>query len=177
MSKKVLAIVSSPRKNGNTELLIDEFVKGAKAAGHETEKICLREKKIAPCLACEACLRNGGTCVQKDDMAEILPKLIHADIIVLSTPVYYYSISAQMKTMIDRCLAGGAQLKNKEFYFITTAADAPHAMERTMADLRGFADCVPGAVVKGKVYGQAFGVGEIRSKAAMQEAYTMGRNC
>ena len=68
-------------------------------------------------------------------------------------------------------------MKNKEFYFITTAADAPHAMERTMADLQGFADCVPGSVVKGKVYGQAFGVGEIRSKAAMQEAYTMGRNC
>lgn len=69
MSKKVLAIVSSPRKNGNTELLVDEFVKGAQEAGHEVEKICLREKKIAPCLACEACLRNGGTCVQKDDMA------------------------------------------------------------------------------------------------------------
>ena len=65
----ILLISGSPRKNGNTELLVDEFVKGAKAAGHETEKICLREKKIAPCLACEACLRNGGTCVQKDDMA------------------------------------------------------------------------------------------------------------
>lgn len=69
MSKKVLAIVSSPRKNGNTELLVDEFVKGAREAGHEAEKLCLREKKIAPCLACEACLRNGGICVQKDDMA------------------------------------------------------------------------------------------------------------
>lgn len=177
MSKKVLAIVSSPRKNGNTELLVDEFVKGAQEAGHEVEKLCLREKKIAPCLACEACLRNGGTCVQKDDMAGVLQKLIDADVIVLSTPVYYYSISAQMKTMIDRCLAGGAQLKNKEFYFITTAADAPRAMERTMTDLQGFTDCVPGSVVKGKVYGQAFGVGEIKGKPAMQEAYTFGKNC
>lgn len=107
----------------------------------------------------------------------MLQKLIDADVIVLSTPVYYYSVSAQMKTMIDRCLAGGSQLKNKEFYFITTAADASHAMERTMADLQGFVDCVPGSVVKGKVYGQAFGVGEIRGKAAMQEAYTFGKNC
>lgn len=123
MSKKVLAIVSSPRKNGNTELLADEFVKGAREARHEAEKLCLREKKIAP------------------------------------------------------CLAGGAQLKNKEFYFITTAADAPHAMERTMADLQGFVDCVPGSVVKGKVYGQAFGVGEIKGRPAMQEAYTFGKNC
>lgn len=177
MSKKVLAIVSSPRKNGNTELLVDEFVKGAREAGHEVEKLCLREKKIAPCLACEACLRNGGTCVQKDDMTDVLQKLIDADVIVLSTPVYYYSISAQMKTMIDRCLAGGSQLKNKEFYFITTAADAPHAMERTMADLQGFVDCVPESVVKGKDYGQAFGVGEINGKPAMQEAYTFGKNC
>lgn len=180
MSKKVLAIVSSPRKNGNTELLVDEFVKGAQEAGHEAEKICLREKKIAPCLACEACLRNGGTCVQKDDMTEILPKLIDADVIVLSTPVYYYSICAQLKAMIDRTLpigADGGKMRGKEFYFITTAADAPHAMERTMADLQGFADCVPGSVVKGKVYGQAFGVGEIRGKAAMQEAYTLGKNC
>lgn len=120
MSKKVLAIVSSPRKNGNTELLVDEFVKGAREAGHETEKICLREKKIAPCLACEACLRNGGTCVQKDDMAEILPKLIDADVIVLSTPVYYYSICAQLKAMIDRTLPIGAddgKMRGKEFLF------------------------------------------------------------
>lgn len=174
--KKILAIVSSPRKNGNTELLVDEFVKGACEAGHEAEKLCLREKKIAPCLACEACLRNGGTCVQKDDMAQVLQKLIDADVIVLSTPVYYYSISAQMKIMIDRCLAGGAQMKNKEFYFITTAADSPRAMERTMADLQGFVDCVPGSVVKGKIYGQAFGVGEIKGKSAMQEAYTFGKN-
>ena len=92
--KKVLAIVSSPRKGGNSELLVDEFVKGAKESGHMVEKVCLRGKKIAPCLACEACLKNGGTCVQKDDMTEVLAKLIAAEVIVLSTPVYYYSVCA-----------------------------------------------------------------------------------
>lgn len=154
--KKVLAIVSSPRKGGNSELLVDEFVKGAKEAGNTVEKVCLREKKIAPCLACEACLNNGGICVQGDDMGEVLAKLIDADMIVLSTPVYYYSVCAQLKAMIDRTLpigADGGKMKNKEFYFITTAADAPRAMERTMADLQGFVECVPGSVVKGKVYG------------------------
>lgn len=178
--KKVLAIVSSPRKGGNSELLVDEFVKGAKEAGNTVEKVCLREKKIAPCLACEACLRNGGTCVQKDDMAEVLAKLIDADVIVLSTPVYYYSVCAQMKAMIDRSLpigADGGKMKNKEFYFITTAADAPHAMERTMNDLQGYVDCIPGSVVKGKVYGQAFAVGEIKENPVMKEAYTLGKNC
>lgn len=180
MSKTVLAIVSSPRKNGNTELLVDEFVKGAKEAGHAVEKLCLREKKIAPCLACEACLRNGGACVQKDDMGEILEKFIAADVVVLSSPVYYYSVCAQLKAMIDRTLpigADGGKTGGKEFYFITTAADAPAAMERTMNDLQGFVDCVPGSVVKGKVYGQAFGVGEIKGKPAMEEAYELGKSC
>ena len=178
--KKILAIVSSPRKGGNSELLVDEFIKGAREAGHDVEKVCLREKKIAPCLACEACLRNGGTCVQKDDMAEVLPKLIEADVIVLSTPVYYYSVCAQLKAMIDRSLpigADGGKMRDKEFYFITTAADDPAAMERTMNDLQGYVDCIPGSVVKGRVYGQAFAAGEIRGKSAMDEAYELGRRC
>ena len=178
--KKVLTIVSSPRKGGNSELLVDEFMKGAAEAGNTVEKVCLREKKIAPCLACEACLRNGGICVQKDDMAEVLAKLIDADVIVLSTPVYYYSVCAQLKAMIDRTMpigADGGKMKGKEFYFITTAADAPRAMERTMADLQGFVDCVPGSVVKGKVYGQALHVGEIKGSPAMKEAYELGRGC
>ena len=180
MMKKILAIVSSPRKNGNSELLVDEFIKGAQEAGHKTEKLCLRGKKIAPCLACEACLRNGGTCVQKDDMAEVLQKLIDADVIVLSSPVYYYSVCAQLKAMIDRSLpigADGGKMRDKEFYVITTAADDPAAMERTMNDLQGYVDCIPGSVVKGKIYGQAFGVGEIQGKPAMQEAYNMGLKC
>ncbi len=179
MSKKVLAIVSSPRKGGNSELLTDEFIKGAQEAGHAVTKTVLREKKISPCLACEACLRNGGICVQKDDMAEILDQIIAADVIVLSTPVYYYSISAQLKIMIDRTLAGGGKMERKEFYFIATAADGAHAMECTMNDMQGFVNCVPGSVVKGKVYGSAFGVGEIltKGKEALKEAYAYGKNC
>lgn len=175
--KKVFAIVSSPRKGGNSELLVDEFIKGAQEAGHAVEKVCLREKKIAPCLACGACLRNGGTCVQKDDMAEVLSRLIDADVIVLSTPVYYYSVCAQLKAMIDRSLpigADGGKMRDKEFYFITTAADDPAAMERTMNDLQGYVDCIPGSVVKGKVYGQAFALGEIKESPAMGEAYELG---
>lgn len=177
MSKTILAIVSSPRQGGNSELLVDEFIAGAKESGHTTAKVALREKKIAPCLACEACLNNGGICVQKDDMKEIIEQIIAADVIVLSTPVYYYSISAQLKIMIDRTLAGGGKLKNKEFYFIATAADGAHAMECTMNDMQGFVNCVPGSVVKGKIYGSAFRVGEIKGKPAMKEAYALGKNC
>ena len=177
MSKTILAIVSSPRQGGNSELLVDEFITGAREAGHTATKVALREKKLAPCIACEACLGNGGICVQKDDMKEILDQLIAADVIVLSTPVYYYSISAQLKTMIDRTLAGGGKLKNKEFYFIATAADGAHAMECTMNDMQGFVNCVPGSVVKGKVYGSAFRVGEIKGQSAMKYAYELGKGC
>ena len=177
MGKKILAVVSSPRKGGNSEMLVDRFIEGAKESGHTVEKICLREKKIAPCIACEACLRNGGTCVQKDDMADILQKIIDADTIVLSTPVYYYSVSAQLKVMIDRTLAGGGKMKGKEFYFIATAADGKNAMECTMNDMQGFVKCIPGSTVRGKVYGSAFGGGEIKGKPAMDEAYECGKNC
>lgn len=177
MGKKVLAIVSSPRRGGNSETLADQFISGAREAGHMAEKVCLRDKKISPCIACEACLKNGGTCVQKDDMEEILQKIIEADVIALSTPVYYYSVSAQLKMMIDRTLAGGGKMKNKEFYFIATAADGEHAMECTMNDMQGFVNCIPDSVVKGKVYGTAFAVGEINGKPEMEQAYAYGKNC
>lgn len=177
MSKMVLAIVSSPRKGGNSETLVERFIAGAEEAGHTVETIFLRDKKISPCIACEACLRNGGTCVQKDDMADILAKIIAADVIVLSTPVYYYSISAQLKMMIDRTLAGGGKMKNKEFYFIATAADGKHAMECTMNDMQGFVNCIPGSTVKGKIYGSAFHIGDIQGNPALDEAYTYGKSC
>ncbi|BBF41553.1 iron-sulfur flavoprotein [Lachnospiraceae bacterium KM106-2] len=177
MSKNILAIVSSPRKGGNSERLCEEFIKGAEQAGNNTETIFLRDKKIAPCIACEACLNNGGNCVQMDDMADIIEKLVAADVVVLSTPVYYYSISAQLKTMIDRTLAGGGRLANKEFYLIATAADGKHAMEVTMSDMEGFVRCVPGSKVKGKVYGSAFRVGEIEGNPALSEAFKLGKNC
>ena len=163
MGKNILAVVSSPRKGGNSETLVEQFVKGAKESGNEVETLFLRDKKIAPCIAC--------------DMAEVLQKIIAADVIVLSTPVYYYSVSAQLKAMIDRTLAGGGKMKNKEFYFIATAADGKEAMECTMNDMQGFVRCIPGSIVKGKVYGSAFRVGEIKGKPAMEEAYQLGVHC
>ena len=95
---KVLAISSSPRKGGNSDVLYDAFLKGAAESGHETRKIRLAEKKIAPCMACYGCAKSH-ICVRKDDMAEILEALKAADVIVLASPVYFYPVCAQMKTM------------------------------------------------------------------------------
>lgn len=109
---KVLAISSSPRKGGNSDVLCDEFLKGAAENGHEIEKIRLAEKKIAPCAACSGCAESH-VCVRKDDMAEVLDALKAADVIVLASPVYFYSVCAQMKAMIDRCLADYQAIRDK----------------------------------------------------------------
>jgi multimeric flavodoxin WrbA len=84
MSKKVLALSASPRRGGNSDLLCDQFMLGAKESGNQVEKIFLRDKEINYCLAFDACQGNGGNCVQKDDMAEILDKIMAADVIVMA---------------------------------------------------------------------------------------------
>lgn len=122
MSKKVLILSGSPRKDGNSDLLCNEFMKGAENAGNSVEKIRVSEKNIGYCRACYAC-KGTGTCTIKDDMAEVLQKIIDADVIVLASPVYFYSIDAQLKALIDRTVARWLEVKDKEFYYIMTAAD------------------------------------------------------
>mgnify|MGYP000802091376 CR=1 FL=1 len=102
MSKKVLILSGSPRKGGNSDILCDEFLRGAREAGHQLEKVRPTEKKIAPCLGCYYCASHGGECVRRDDMADLLQQMIDADVIVLASPVYFYSINAQLKAVIDR---------------------------------------------------------------------------
>ena len=123
MSKNILILSGSPRKGGNSDILCDRFMEGARESGHRAEKVFLRDKNIGYCIGCEACHQNNGVCVQKDDMAEILEKMIAADVIVMATPVYFYTMDAQMKTLIDRCVARYTEISNKAFYFIATAAD------------------------------------------------------
>ncbi|GAP15784.1 multimeric flavodoxin WrbA [Longilinea arvoryzae] len=177
MSKKVLVLSASPRKGGNSDLLCDQFIKGAQEAGNPAEKIFVRDQKISPCIACEACYKNHA-CVLKDDMAGILEKMIAADVIVMATPVYFYTMNAQMKMLIDRTVPRYTEIKDKEFYFIATAADGEQqALVRTIDGLRGFTDCLGGAVEKGVIYGSgAWKKGEIKGSPAMQQAYEMGKN-
>ncbi|MCD8554750.1 flavodoxin family protein [Seleniivibrio sp.] len=177
MSKNVLVLSSSPRKNANSDILCDEFIKGASEIGHSIEKILLKDKKINYCTGCVACT-TGKACPQKDDMAELIEKMVTADVIVLATPVYFYSMCAQLKTMIDRTCAGYQRIRNKEFYFIATAAvDRKNMLERTFEGLRGFIDCLDGSEEKGTVYGvSVWNTGEIRNTDAMKEAFELGKN-
>lgn len=176
MSKKVLVLSASPRKGGNSDLLCDQFMLGAQEAGNQIEKIFLRDKKIGYCTGCESCYISHK-CVQKNDMEEILGKMIATDVIVMATPVYFYTMDAQMKTLIDRTVPRYEEITGKEFYFIVTAADRSNqSMERTIDGFRGFTLCLNDAKEKGVVYGiGAWRKGDIIGSTAMQQAYEMGK--
>lgn len=177
MSKKVLILSGSPRKGGNSDLLCDRFAAGVSDAGHSVEKIRIAEKDVHPCIACYHCRDNGGECVFRDDMAGILQKMIDADVLVLASPVYFYSVCAQLKSVIDRTVARWLEVRDKEFYYIVTMADEEAvSAETTLACLRGYADCVEGAVEKGVIIGGGvYEKGEINAHAAMRQAYEMGK--
>ena len=115
MAKKVLVLSSSPRRGGNSDRLCDRFMAGAQQAGHEVEKIFLKDRRIGYCTGCGACYGGAGPCPQKDDAAGVIGKMVEADVIVMATPVYFYTLSAQMKTLIDRCCARYLEMKGKEF--------------------------------------------------------------
>lgn len=177
MSKKVLILSGSPRKGGNSDILCDEFMRGAQETGNQVEKIRVAAKKIAPCSGCYYCRDHGGECARKDDMADILQKMIDADVLVLSSPVYFYSIDAQLKAVIDRTVARWLEVKNKEFYYIVTMADdTPASADTTLACLRGYAACVEGAIEKGTILAPGvYTPGQVHQTPAPAQAYQLGR--
>lgn len=106
MRKKIVVLSGSPRNGGNSDLLCDQFLRGAQDAGHHAEKIRVTDKKINYCTGCGACTEREGDYFQQDDMAEVLEKMIAADVIAMATPVYFYSMNGQMKTLIDKTCPG-----------------------------------------------------------------------
>ncbi len=175
--KKVLILAGSPRLHGNSGILSDEFARGAKEAGYEVEKIEIQRKKVAGCLGCNACYKNEGVCVQKDDMTEIREKMIAADIIVLASPIYFYSMTAQLKAVIDRTYAFFQQLSGKTFYFLVSCASPEISDTETMvAALRGFTCCIPDAKEGGMVFGlETNEPGDVKNTQAVKEAYELGK--
>lgn len=175
--KKILILSSSPRRGGNSDTLCDELMRGAMESGHQVTKVFLRDKEIHPCLGCSVCSQYGRPCPQKDDAEEVIRLMLEADVLVMGTPVYFYSMSAQMKMMLDRSCGPYKEMKNKEFYFIATAAEEdPAIMDRVVDSFRGFLDCLENPVIKGTVFcGGVWHTGEIYGKPAMTEAYETGK--
>lgn len=176
MTKKVLIISASPRRNGNSDILCDQFLKGAQEAGNEVEKVFLRDKNIKYCTGCYTCEITKGVCAYKDDMPEVLQKIIDADILVLSTPVYFYCMNAQLKTVIDRTVARYTEIRDKDAYLIVTAGeDGMKAVEGTITSFRGFLDCLENVKEAGLIIGhKVHELGEVKENIAMQEAYQAG---
>ncbi len=178
MKKKVLIVSASPRRNGNSDTLCNQFLKGAVESGHEVEKIFLKDSTINFCTGCGVCNRTHK-CVQHDDMALLLDKMVNADVIVLATPVYFYTMDGQLKTFIDRTVPRYTEISNKEFYYILTSADTDKSMlNKTVDSIRGFTiDCLDNAMEKGIIYGVgAWNIGEINNTLAYNQAYNMGKS-
>ena len=173
--KKVLIISASPRKNGNSQALCEQFAKGAKDAGNEVNLIRIMEKKIRLCYACDGCMRNGGICVQKDDMAELIKLFEEADVIVLATPIYFYGISAQMKVFIDRTYPIWQHYGEKDVYYIISAGLDQKIIERSLGDLDGFVEHFDKYDIKGRIYAtEVMDAGLVKTTSLMDDAYKMG---
>lgn len=121
----IMILNGAPRKNGSTAKLIKAFTEGAESAGNEVKEFYLQGMNIGGCLACEACSRNGGNCIQKDDMLQINEAFLNADVIVLASPMYWATITGQLKIVIDRFYALqnkiGMDNFKKDSVFIMTA--------------------------------------------------------
>ena len=177
MNKKVLIISSSPRKGGNSETLAAAFAKGAREAGHQVETVYLREKQVGFCKGCLACLKLGH-CVIQDDAVEIAAKMHDANVLVFATPVYYYCVSGQLKTMLDRAnpLFDTDYAFTKAYLLATAAEDAPETFAGQRKPCRAGWTGFPRCVLAGTVFaGGVNGVGEIAGHSALEHAYQMGK--
>jgi multimeric flavodoxin WrbA len=187
MGQKIVIVKGSPRKNGNSALLADQVAAGARAAGAEVESYYLHGMKIQACDACEFCQGTAEMeCVIDDDMQILYPKIREADAIVYASPIYWFTVSAQMKLFMDRCyaLGGGTDyaqehaLAGKRIGIVLTyGGDDPFDSGAVNA-IRTFQDAfnyVPAEIVD-IVYGYASDAGEIKgNRAVMERAHELGR--
>lgn len=176
--KKIIIISTSPRKEGNSDLLAEEFRKGAEQAGHEVEYVSLVGKEINFCRGCLACQKTHK-CVMQDYAATVCGKMYDTDVVVWATPVYYYSISGQMKTIIDRANPlYGTEYRFTDTYLLASAAeDEPYVIEGPLKALQGWIDCFERLDLKGVVFaGGVNSVGDIKGHKALMEAYEMGKS-
>lgn len=177
MSKTVLVLSTSPRKGGNSDALADAFVRGAQKAGNQVEKITLYDKTIGFCKGCLSC-QNTQRCIIRDDADAITQKMLTADVIAFATPIYYYGMCGQMKTLLDRANPlFPAAYQFRDIYLLAAAAEADeHTVDGVVTGLQGWIDCFEKARLAGTVFaGGVTAVGEIQGHPALQQAYETGK--
>ena len=176
--KKIIVVTSSPRKDGNSEILARKFAEGAANAGNEVEYVAIRDIGLKFCTGCMYC-QSHGKCVLGDGMNALYDKFKFADVLVFATPVYYYAVSGQLKTFLDRLNPlYPRENKFKEVYLLATSAEAEErAMDGAVKDIQGWIDCFDGVKLKGVIRG--IGVnekGEIINTEFPEKAYKTGGN-
>ena len=175
--KKVIVISTSFRPGSNSNALAQRFAEGAKAAGNEVEFISLRGKDIKFCIGCLSCQKTGA-CVFKDDVPAIMDIVLDADVVCWASPIYYYEMSGQMKTLIDRMNAMyPLDYKFRDVYLLTTAAeDEEETPKRAEIGLTGWIDCYPKSRLAGTLFcGGVNEAREIEGNSKLQEAFEMGK--
>ena len=173
--KNILIISSSPRKNGNTQILCEQFKKGAQEKGHNVNIIRIMDKNIGFCCACDTCMKNGGICILKDDMSFIIELFQKTDRLVLATPVYFEGISAQMKIFIDRMYPIWQNFGKKDIYYIVSAARGFNIIEKSIGDLDGFVEHFDNSKVVGRIYAaNVMDAGLVKDQSVFDQAYNMG---
>ncbi|MBQ3845590.1 MAG: flavodoxin family protein [Bacteroidales bacterium] len=175
--KKVIVISTSLRSGSNSHAMAEQFAKGAEAVGHQVEFVSLRGKEIKFCVGCLSCQKTG-VCVIKDDVPAIMESVLNADVVCWATPIYYYEMSGQMKTLIDRMNAMYPKdYKFRDVYLLTTAAENEEFVpKRAESGLTGWIDCYGKSSLKGHIFcGGVGGPKEIAGNAKLQEAYELGK--
>jgi len=182
-NKEVLIMLGSPRKRGNSAILARQVAAGAKSAGAKVESFYLHGMNIQPCTACNRCqTKTGKGCVLDDGMQELYPRLRRAGALVIATPVYWFTMSAQTKAFLDRCYAlGGPEgndLTGKRIGIVLTYADPDPFSSGAVNAIRTFQDAFRyvDAKLVGMVYGSAWKAGEIKAnEELMAKAYELGQ--
>ena len=175
----IIVLQGSPNKSGSTAILVDEFARGARMAGHAVDRIDAAHEDIRPCAGCVACGYGARPCAQRDGMAEILRKILAADMVVFATPLYYYGMTAQLKAVIDRFCSENSAITGRHLKTALLAVawnaddwtfEALVAHYRTIARYLGMTDC-------GMVLGYGCGTpGMTRATDAPRRAFELGRS-
>ncbi len=185
---KVLGIFGSPRRGGNTDILLEETLKGAEKEGAEVERLFLTDFTIIPCKECHGCERTGQ-CVISDDMGKIYPKLLEADVIILASPIFFYGITAWAKALVDRCQAfwsrkyllkdpslGKGGKKRKGFFISVGGTKGQKVFDGAILTAKYFFDVLNGEYAGELVFRGIDAKGDILNHPeAIQEAFETGR--
>jgi len=174
---KVLVITTSLRARSNSDVFAERVIAGARDAGHEVEHVSLKGKTVQYCIGCLACQRTQ-VCVQKDDAVAIAEQVKNADTLVFATPIYYYEMSGQMKTLLDRLNPlYPSDYRFRRVYLLTTAAEEEDSVpEKAVSGLQGWVDCFEKAEFAGSLFcGGVSDGGEAAGQAeALERAYRFG---